>query len=157
MAFVPVGPSAEASGSSGELPPRYRIVRELGRGGMGVVYEAVDLDDGRHVAVKTLTRQHDRDPIAALRFNREARTASSLSHPNICQVSTIGTHGGRPFIVMELVEGETIRTRLARGGCDGRFVLDVARQVARGLRRLTASSSSTATSSRPTSWSPRRV
>jgi tetratricopeptide (TPR) repeat protein len=134
MAPLPIAPTAEEPGTGGQLPARYRIVRELGHGGMGVVYEAVDLVESRPVAVKTLMTRHDRDPIAALRFNREGRTASSLSHPNICQVFTTGTHGGRPFIVMELVAGETIRTRLARGGCDGRFVLDVARQVARGLQ-----------------------
>ena len=135
MAIPEPGPSAtDAPGLLGALPERYRIVCELGRGGMGIVYRAVDLSDNREVAVKTLTAQLGHDPVAHLRFNREARTASSLSHPNICRIFAVGEHKGHPYIVMELLEGETVRTRLARGKCDTRFVLDVAIQVATGLQ-----------------------
>jgi TolB-like protein/tetratricopeptide (TPR) repeat protein len=127
-----VPPADQTAGR--ELPDRYQLLRELGRGGMGVVYEAIDRTDNRRVAVKTLTRQLGLDPIANLRFNREARTASSLSHPNICQVFAIGARGDRSYIVMELIDGQTVRARLKRGGCDARFVLDLGRQIARGLQ-----------------------
>ena len=126
-------PATGTPQSLGDLPDRYRVVCELGRGGMGIVYKAMDLVDNREVAVKTLMSQLGRDPVAHMRFKREARTASSLSHPNICQIFAVGEHKQRPYIVMELLEGETLRKRLGRGQCDTPFVLDVAIQVARGL------------------------
>jgi tetratricopeptide (TPR) repeat protein/TolB-like protein len=135
MAIPETGrPATGTPQSLGDLPERYRVVCELGRGGMGIVYKAVDLVDNREVAVKTLMSQLGRDPVAHMRFNREGRTASSLSHPNICQIFAIGEHKQRPFIVMELLEGETLRKRLGRGQCDTPFVLNVAIQVARGLQ-----------------------
>jgi eukaryotic-like serine/threonine-protein kinase len=101
---------------------------------MGLVYRALDLEAGREVAIKMLSSSMARDIVALLRFKREARTASSLSHPNICAVYDIGESEGYPFLVMELLEGETLKKRLARGSCDTPFVLDVATQVAEGLR-----------------------
>src|SRR3954447_13333438 len=112
---------------------RYRLMQELGRGGMGVVYAGTDTQEDRPVAVKLLTPSLGDDLVALLRFNREARTASSLSHPNICRLFDIGTHRGRPFIVMELLEGETVKERLGRGQCDTSLVIAIARQVAAGL------------------------
>src|ERR1700733_10485139 len=88
---------------------RYRLLEELGRGGMGVVYTGFDVQQDRAVAVKVLSPTLGDDLVALLRFNREARTASSLSHPNICRLFDIGNHRGRPFIVMELLEGETVK------------------------------------------------
>jgi serine/threonine protein kinase/tetratricopeptide (TPR) repeat protein len=100
---------------------------------MGVVYEGFDTQQDRSVAIKVLSPSLGGDLVALLRFNREARTASSLSHPNICRLFDIGTHRGRPFIVMELLAGETVKERLSRGHLETPLVLAIARQVAAGL------------------------
>lgn len=123
----------------GALPERYRIVGELGRGGMGIVYHALDLQEDRDVALKVLSPRLAADVVALVRFNREARTASSLRHPNICTVYEIAEHAGAPYIVMELLQGETVKTRLARGEWDTKLVLGIATQVAQGLSTAHAS------------------
>jgi eukaryotic-like serine/threonine-protein kinase len=112
---------------------RYRVERMIDRGGMGVVYEAIDEQLGRRVAIKVLTAETQADPSRLDQFRAEARTLSSLNHPNIVTIHEVGTIGGTLFIAMELVEGQTLGTRLRFGPLAMRDALDVGVQVARAL------------------------
>ena len=118
----------------GKKVSHYRVLQILGGGGMGVVYEAEDLKLGRRVALKFLPEELGTDPKMVERFEREARAASALDHPSICAIHEFGEHEGQPFIVMKLLQGQTLRERIGTGerlALDR--ILDIAIQIADGL------------------------
>jgi serine/threonine protein kinase len=111
----------------------YEVLAPLGAGGMGEVYRARDARLGREVAVKVLPASLATDSERLLRFEREARAASALNHPNILSVYDIGTHAGAPYVVSELLEGETLRERIGNAPLPRRKAIEYATQLARGL------------------------
>jgi len=117
----------------GETISHYHLLKKLGSGGMGVVYSAEDTKLGRKVALKFLSTQYSRDPIALHRFEREARAASALNHPNICTIYEIDEYEGHRFIAMELLKGVTLRDRIAGEPMPRAELLDYAIQITNGL------------------------
>src|SRR5262245_31120727 len=131
---------AELDPLIGHIILHYRILQKLGRGGMGVGYEGEDTRLGRKVAVKLLPHELAYNERVLVRFRREAKAASALNHPNICTVYDIGEDSGKAFIVMEFLDGTTLKSLIGRNSMELDRVLDISRDIADALSAAHAKS-----------------
>src|SRR5262249_50141498 len=129
-----------ADGLVGQTISHYKVMSKLGQGAMGVVYQAEDVRLGRPVALKFLRDELSDDPKALERFEREARSASALNHPNICTVYEVDQHEGVPFIATELVAGKSLDHLISPKGLPWNDVLSYAVQIADALARAHSAS-----------------
>ena len=135
---APSVPVPETDQFAGQTISHYRILKKLGQGAVGVVYQAEDTKLGRSVAIKFLSEELSDDPQALERFQREARAASALNHPNICTVHEVGEHDAVPFIVMEYVTGKSLDQLIGPEGLPLNKLLNYAVQIADALARAHA-------------------
>src|SRR5512136_666355 len=119
--------------AAGDRLGPYEIVGQIGAGGMGEVYRARDSRLGRDVAIKVLPTEFASDPERLRRFEKEARTTGSLNHPNILAIHDVGSHEGSPYLVEELLEGQTLREKLRAGPLPPRQAIEYGSQIALGL------------------------
>jgi serine/threonine protein kinase len=139
--------------SPGQRLGAYELIEQIGTGGMGEVWRALDPPLRRHVAIKVLSSQYSRDPDRLRRFEQEAQAAGMLNHPNVLAVYAVGEQDHSPYLVTELLEGETWRRRLDRGLIPEGKAIEFGDQIVQGLAARTRKASSTGISNQKTSSS----